>query len=60
MALTTVALQTMTIASYIKKYDSNKSGENNELIGALKEEKSFLLQELQNESLIESPKEKIK
>ena len=60
MALTTAALQTMTIASYIKKYDSNKPVENNELIGALKEEKSFLLQELQNDTSVEKPKEKIK
>lgn len=60
MALTTAALQTMTIASYIKKYDSNKPGENNELIGALKEEKSFLLQELQNDTSVDKPKEKIK
>lgn len=55
IAIATTVLQSMTIASYIKKYDTKKQPSKeelpteNNLINELKEERKFLLEELQNE-----------
>lgn len=51
LAVTTALLQTMTIASYVKKYDRkdvDKSQTNNKLIEQLKEEREFWTKELEN------------
>lgn len=52
LAISTAVLQTMTLASYLKKYNDNNQqppqNNNQELLEKLKEESAFLHQELEN------------
>ena len=52
LAISTAILQTMTLVSYLKKYNDNnqlpKENNNQELLEKLKEESAFLHQELEN------------
>lgn len=58
LAISTAILQTMTLVSYLKKYNDNnqlpKENNNQELLEKLKEESAFLHQELENRQKEES------
>ena len=58
LAISTAILQTMTLVSYLKKYNDNnqlpKENKNQELLEKLKEESAFLHQELENRQKEES------
>ena len=58
LAISTAILQTMTLVSYLKKYNDNyqlpKENNNQELLDKLKEESAFLHQELENRQKEES------
>lgn len=58
---TTALLQTMTIASYIKKYNNNHG--NKDLLEGLKEERNIIIEEIKNnttKSSLKAPIQKIK